>query len=244
MRCTGEGRSHPTKLVVTKQNWAHKWRSAGGQGLQKPHWVHRIQLGAAVLYSDTVSGTCTTLASPDHFLLDSCCCSISKAGRWCRTISWAKTWIHMHWFPSGNFKLRTTLCHTSAFLCVLCVSPLKCTETLVWTELQSPQRGGHPKAPHTNSGRNCWGYEDPSNTLFFLHKWQWQFLRRRTSLWPESTKGVCSETTDLESKAESVLGLSTAAISLFPTLLSKVPQHTSRRSKSVKYNINTTTTKR
>lgn len=80
----------------------------------------------------------------------------------------AKTRIHMHWFPSGNLKPRTTLSHTSAFLCVLWVSPLKYTETLVWTELQSPQGGGHPKAPHTKSGRNFWGYEDPSNTLFFF----------------------------------------------------------------------------
>lgn len=135
--------------------------------IQKPHWVHRTQLGAAVLYSAAVSGTYTTLASPDHFLLDICYCSISKVGRWCRTKSWAKTWIHMPWFPSCNLTPRTTLCHTSVFLCVLWVSPLKYTETLVWTELQSPQREGHSKAPHTNSGRNCWGCEDPSNTFSF-----------------------------------------------------------------------------
>lgn len=78
----------------------------------------------------------------------------------------------------------------------------------------------------------------PLQCTLFWHKWQWQFLRRPPSLRPESTKEVCSEATDLESKAEYVPSLSIAAILLILTLLSKVPQHTSRRSKSVKYNIN------
>lgn len=137
-------------------------------GPQKPHWVQGIQLWAAVLYSYIVSGTYTTLASPDHFLLDSCCCPVSKVGRWLQNKQLSqKTWIHIPQFPSCNLKPRTTLCHTSAFLFVLRVSPLKYTETLLWTQLQSSQRGGHHKATHTNSGRNCWCYEDPSNALSF-----------------------------------------------------------------------------
>lgn len=60
--------------------------------------------------------------------------------------------------------------------------------------------------PHTNSGRSCWGYEDPSNAPSFDTNDNGSFSGD-TKSWPESTKGVCSEATDLKSKAEYVLGL-------------------------------------
>lgn len=108
MRCTGESSSHPTKLVLTQPTSGAAGQQDGRDFRNPTEYLGSSfgQLPRTVIQS---RGPYTTLASPDHFLLDCCCCPISKVGRWYRINSWAKTWIHTPWFPNCNLKPRIPL---------------------------------------------------------------------------------------------------------------------------------------
>lgn len=69
------------------------------------------------------------------------------------------------------------------------------------TQPQRLQRGVHHKPSEITLIQE--EAVDTMKTLqltLFWHNWQGQSLRRRSSLWPESTEAVCSETSDLEGK--------------------------------------------
>lgn len=99
--------------------------------------------------------------------------------------------------------------------------------------LQRLQRGVHHKPPWiTNSGRSFWYYEDPPTHSLLTQSTRPSSQKAANPLAWEHKKGFPVWLQTWEAGTECAFTSSTGVISFFPTLVSKVLQHTGRRNKS------------